>query len=55
MGDIKPLAELVDNEPNLKVPGAPGVVAMVEDPTAPSPEVSSKKQRLSDLFTIVCP
>lgn len=24
------------------------------DPDAPSPEVSSKKQSLSDLFTIIC-
>ena len=54
MGDTKPLAELVDNEPNRKVPGAPGAVVVAEDPAAPSPEVSSKKQRLSDLFTIVC-
>ncbi|KAL8828424.1 MAG: hypothetical protein Q9191_002597 [Dirinaria sp. TL-2023a] len=54
MGDIKPLAEPVGNEPNFKVPGAPGAVVVAEDPAAPSPEVSSKKQRLSDLFTIFC-
>lgn len=36
-----------------KTPGAPGAVVVAEDPTAPSREVSSKKQSLSDLFTIV--
>ena len=36
-----------------KTPGAPGVVAVPEDPAAPSKEVSGKKQSLSDLFTIV--
>lgn len=29
-------------------------VAVLDDPAAPSPEVSSKRQSLSDLFTIVC-
>ena len=28
-------------------------VAIREDPNAPSPQVSSKKQSLSDIFTIV--
>ena len=37
-----------------KVPGAPGVVIVKEDPAAPSTEVSSKRQSLSDLFTIFC-
>ncbi|MCJ1477848.1 Plasma membrane permease, mediates uptake of glycerophosphoinositol and glycerophosphocholine [Lambiella insularis] len=36
-----------------KVAGAPGVVAVPEDPEAPSKLVSSAKQRMSDLFTIV--
>lgn len=40
---------------NGKTAGAPGVVVVDEDPpAAPSKEVSSKKQSLSDLFTIVC-
>lgn len=44
-----------EEEMNLdtKTPGAPGAVVVAEDPTAPSREVSSKKQSLSDLFTIV--
>lgn len=29
-------------------------VAVLDDPTAPSAEVSSRKQSLSDIFTIVC-
>ena len=37
-----------------KVAGAPGIVAVPEDPAAPSKEVSSKRQSLSDIFTIVC-
>ena len=36
-----------------KTPGAPDAVAVPEDPAAPSKLVSSKKQRLSDIFTIV--
>lgn len=36
-----------------KTPGAPGAVVVAEDPAAPSKEVSSKRQSLSDLFTIV--
>ena len=38
-----------------KIPGAPGAVVVAEDPTAPSKDVSSKQQSLSDLFTIVSP
>ena len=34
--------------------GAPGAVVVAEDPAAPSREVSSTRQRLSDLFTIFC-
>ena len=34
--------------------GAPGTVVVAEDPAAPSREVSSTRQRLSDLFTIFC-
>ncbi|CAD6590369.1 MAG: Plasma membrane permease, mediates uptake of glycerophosphoinositol and glycerophosphocholine [Alectoria sarmentosa] len=37
-----------------KIPGAPGAVVVAEDPTAPSKEISSKRQSLSDLFTIFC-
>ena len=36
-----------------KTPGAPGAVVVPEDPAAPSEDVSSKKQSVSDLFTIV--
>lgn len=36
-----------------KTSGAPGVVVVPEDPAAPSEDVSSKKQSISDLFTIV--
>lgn len=36
-----------------KTPGAPGAVVVAEDPAAPSKYVSSKRQSLSDLFTIV--
>lgn len=37
-----------------KTPGAPGAVVVAEDPAAPSRDVSSKRQSLSDLFTIFC-
>ncbi|KAK3175293.1 Plasma membrane permease, mediates uptake of glycerophosphoinositol and glycerophosphocholine [Lepraria neglecta] len=37
-----------------KTPGAPRAVVVAEDPAAPSREVSSKRQSLSDLFTIFC-
>ncbi|MCJ1291267.1 Plasma membrane permease, mediates uptake of glycerophosphoinositol and glycerophosphocholine [Xylographa carneopallida] len=40
--------------PTEKVAGAPGVIAVPEDPAAPSRQVSSGRQRLSDLFTIFC-
>ena len=36
-----------------KIPGAPGAVVVAEDPAAPSKDISSKRQSLSDLFTIV--
>lgn len=36
-----------------KTAGAPGTVVVAEDPAAPSRYVSSKRQSLSDLFTIV--
>ena len=36
-----------------KTPGAPGAVVVAEDPAAPSKDVSSKRQSVSDLFTIV--
>ncbi len=38
---------------DIKTPGAPGAVVVAEDPAAPSKDVSSKRQSLSDLFTIV--
>ena len=38
---------------DVKAAGAPGVVVVPEDPAAPSRLVSSKRQNLSDLFTIV--
>ena len=49
---------MLDKEPIVAdaskgVPGVPGVVAVPEDPAAPSVEASSKRQRLSDIFTIV--
>ena len=53
MADGKPFAETSGHDSQLNVPGAPGAIVVAEDPAAPSPEVSSKKQRLSDLFTIV--
>lgn len=37
-----------------KTPGAPNTVAVLSDAAAPSKEVSSKRQSLSDIFTIVC-
>ena len=36
-----------------EVAGAPGVIAVPEDPEAPSKVVSSARQRMSDMFTIV--
>jgi hypothetical protein len=46
--------ELAGTDSTEKVAGAPGVTVVPEDPAAPSKSVSSKRQRLSDLFTIVC-
>jgi len=45
--------ELTGADSSEKVAGAPGVVVVPEDPDAPSKFVSSKRQRLSDIFTIV--
>lgn len=53
MPDVKYLGDEVDNGLNAHVPGAPRAIVVADDPMAPSPEVSSRKQRLSDLFTIV--
>ncbi|KAL9068108.1 MAG: hypothetical protein Q9161_006461 [Pseudevernia consocians] len=39
---------------DFKIPGAPGAVVVADDPAAPSKDVSSKRQSLSDLFTIFC-
>lgn len=36
-----------------KTPDAPNTVAVPSDPAAPSKEVSTKRQSLSDIFTIV--
>lgn len=52
MSDAEKLSE-EDLKQDTKVPGAPGAVVVAEDPAAPSREVSSKRQSLSDLFTIV--
>jgi len=50
--------DIKDKEPiiatNEKIPGTPGAIVVAEDPEAPSAEVSSKRQSLSDIFTIVC-
>ena len=54
-GMNKSLAEegtLYQNDTNTS--GAPGAVVLAEDPAAPSKEVSSRRQRLSDIFTIFC-
>lgn len=53
MRDVKYLDDEVDGGLNAHVSGAPGATVTADDSTAPSPEVSSRKQRLSDLFTIV--
>lgn len=53
MRDVKYLGDEADNGLNAHVPGAPGAMVTADDPAAPSLEVSSRKQRLSDLFTIV--
>ena len=45
--------ELTGTDSREKVAGAPGVVVVPEDPEAPSRFVSSKRQRLSNIFTIV--
>lgn len=45
--------ELAGTDLTEKVAGAPGVTVVPDDPAAPSKSVSSKRQRLSDLFTIV--
>ena len=42
------------HDDNGKTPGSPGVVIVNEDPAAPSAQVSSKRQSLSDVFTIFC-
>ena len=47
MSDTGYVGQQGNNEVSAEVSGAPGVVAVLHDP------VSSKKQRLSDLFTIV--
>ena len=54
MSDVEKISE-EDLKQDTKVPGAPGAVVVAEDPAAPSREVSSRRQSLSDLFTIVSP
>ena len=53
MSDIDKVRSEEDMNVDRKTPGAPGAVVVTEDPAAPSREVSSKRQSLSDLFTIV--
>ena len=50
----KDATALPDHDSKTAVAGAPGAVPVPSDPAAPSKDVSSKKQRLSDLFTIFC-
>lgn len=45
--------ELTGTDSTEKVAGAPGVAVVPDDLAAPSKFVSSKRQRLSDIFTIV--
>lgn len=52
MSDIDQYSDEATNADS-KTPGAPGTVVVAEDPAAPSKDVSSKRQSLSDLFTIV--
>ncbi len=52
MSDAEKISE-EDMKVDTKTPGAPGAVVVAEDPAAPSREVSSRRQSLSDLFTIV--
>ncbi|MCJ1420962.1 Plasma membrane permease, mediates uptake of glycerophosphoinositol and glycerophosphocholine [Xylographa parallela] len=54
MSDSDRISDEELHTPTEKVAGAPGVVAVPEDPAAPSRQVSSRRQRLSDLFTIFC-
>ncbi|MCJ1377468.1 Plasma membrane permease, mediates uptake of glycerophosphoinositol and glycerophosphocholine [Xylographa soralifera] len=54
MSDSDRISDEELHTPTEKVAGAPGVVAVPEDPAASSRQVSSRRQRLSDLFTIFC-
>lgn len=53
MSDMDQYSDERTNE-HSKTPGAPEAVVVAEDPAAPSKDVSSKRQSLSDLFTIFC-
>jgi len=50
---VSPEARSVQHDGE-KVLAAPGVVAVPEDPAAPSMQVSGRRQRMSDIFTIFC-
>ncbi|MDI1491231.1 MAG: Plasma membrane permease, mediates uptake of glycerophosphoinositol and glycerophosphocholine [Ramalina farinacea] len=53
MTDVKKSA-IASSSSDDPTPGAPGVIVIPSDPAAPSKDVSSKRQSLSDLFTIFC-
>lgn len=49
MAELK--SDYMDEKPEA-VAGTPGAIAVADDPKAPSKEVSSKRQRISNIFTI---
>lgn len=53
MSELEHISDDDGKRSDEKFPGAPGTVVAVTDPAAPSTEVSSKRQSLSDVFTIV--
>ena len=52
--DKSPSKDEIIYSKDSKTPGAPGAVVVPEDPAAPSKDVSSQRQRLSDIFTVFC-
>ena len=50
--DTKDLEDSPQRNASATVAGLPGVVVNPEDPAAPSRQVSSRRQRLSDVFSI---